>query len=69
MLCVAGCMHVRVHSAQGALSTTDPRSELCWFDCACLADFCADSPASQEWRVLLQLLEQYEETVAGGCLS
>lgn len=29
------------------------------------ADFCADSPASQEWRVLLQLLEQYEETVAG----
>jgi superfamily I DNA/RNA helicase len=48
--------------ASNALIMTVGQSKGLEFDDVFLVDFCADSPAESEWRVLLSLLEEYEET-------
>eukprot|EP00775_Hariotina_reticulata_P001454 gene1454-1796_t len=48
--------------ASNALIMTVGQSKGLEFDDVFLVDFCADSPAGPDWRVLLHLLQSYEDT-------
>ncbi|PSC76135.1 TPR and ankyrin repeat-containing 1-like isoform A [Micractinium conductrix] len=47
-----------------ALTLTIPQSKGLEFDDVFLVNFCTDSPAKEEWRVLLQYLEELEDLEA-----